>query len=180
MKDALTGLPNRRCFDKSLAMEARRAKRDGTTLALLMIDIDYFKRFNDSFGHVAGDACLQTVGRVLEACVRRPSDLVARYGGEEIGVIMPDTDSEGAAVVAQLIIDRLEQENIPHNASPFGRLSVSIGIATATGSQLEILQGLIESADQALYNAKIRGRNRFLRWDNDHSELEMDHKSSTF
>lgn len=163
MKDALTGLANRRCFDESLAMEARRAQRDGTTLALLMIDIDYFKLFNDSFGHVAGDACLQKVGRILEGCVRRPSDLVARYGGEEMSVIMPATDSEGAAVVAQLILERLQQENISHPSSPFGRLSVSIGIATATGSQLESLQGLIEVADQALYNAKTLGRDRFVQ-----------------
>ncbi|QLG92692.1 GGDEF domain-containing protein [Pseudomonas yamanorum] len=163
MKDALTGLANRRCFDERLAMEVRRAKREGKPLALLMIDIDYFKLFNDSLGHVAGDACLQAVGRVLEDCVRRPSDLVARYGGEEIGIIMPDTDSDGAAVVAQLILDRLKQENIPHNSSPFGRLSVSIGIATAVGSGLGNLQGLIEMADQALYNAKALGRNRFVR-----------------
>jgi diguanylate cyclase (GGDEF)-like protein len=128
-----------------------------------MIDIDYFKRYNDTFGHVAGDACLQTVGRALEACVRRPSDLVARYGGEEMGVIMPGTNSDGAAVVAQLILDRLQQENIPHTASPLGRLSVSIGIATATGSQLDHLQGLIEVADQALYNAKALGRNQFVK-----------------
>ncbi|MFM9384478.1 diguanylate cyclase [Pseudomonas sp. UV AK001] len=165
MKDALTGLANRRCFDKSLAMEARRAQRDGTTLALLMIDIDYFKLFNDSFGHVAGDACLQTVGRILQECVRRPSDLVARYGGEEIGVIMPDTDSDGAAVVAQLILDRLTLENISHHCSPFGRLSVSIGIAAATGPQLDQLQKLVEVADQALYNAKALGRNQFVRRD---------------
>nr|WP_243435251.1 MULTISPECIES: sensor domain-containing diguanylate cyclase [unclassified Pseudomonas] len=163
MKDALTGLANRRCFDQSLAMEARRAQRDGTTLALLMIDIDYFKLFNDSFGHVAGDACLQTVGKLLGECVRRPSDLVARYGGEEMGVIMPDTDSDGAAVVAQLILDRLKQANIAHTASPYGRLSVSIGIATASGAQLERLQGLIEVADQALYDAKARGRDQFVK-----------------
>ncbi len=163
MKDALTGLANRRWFDESLAMEARRAQRDGTTLALLMIDIDYFKRFNDAFGHVAGDACLQRVGRILEACVRRPSDLVARYGGEEMGIIMPDTDSDGAAVVAQLILDRLQQEHIAHDTSPFGRLSVSIGMATASGSRLDNVQGLIEMADEALYSAKAQGRNRFVR-----------------
>lgn len=160
MKDALTGLANRRCFDETLAIEARRAHRDGVSLALLMIDIDYFKLYNDSLGHVAGDACLQTVGKVLEECIRRPSDLVARYGGEEMVVVMPNTDSDGAAVVAQRILDRLSQENIPHPTSPLGRVSVSIGIATAAGSQLDQLQGLIEAADQALYNAKSAGRNR--------------------
>ncbi|OMQ40788.1 sensor domain-containing diguanylate cyclase [Pseudomonas putida] len=163
MKDALTGLANRRCFDESLAMEARRAQREGTSLALLMIDIDYFKRFNDSLGHVAGDACLQTVSRIFEACVRRPSDLVARFGGEEIGIILPDTDGDGAAVVAQRILDRLQQENITHHSSPFGRLTVSIGIAAATGSQLDPLQALVKLADQALYNAKALGRNQFVR-----------------
>ncbi|MBU5237326.1 diguanylate cyclase domain-containing protein, partial [Vibrio cholerae] len=83
-KDALTGLANRRSFDETLAVEARRAQREGTSLALLMIDIDHFKRFNDAFGHVAGDACLQAVSTLWETCVRRPSDLVARYGGEEM------------------------------------------------------------------------------------------------
>nr|WP_233099574.1 diguanylate cyclase [Pseudomonas psychrophila] len=163
MKDALTGLANRRCFDVTLAIEARRAQREGTPLALLMIDLDYFKLYNDSLGHVAGDACLQTVGRILEECVRRPSDLVARYGGEEISVIMPNTDIEGAAVVAQLILDRLKQENIPHNASPLGRVSVSIGISSATGAQLDNVQGLIEAADQALYSAKALGRNQCVK-----------------
>lgn len=163
MKDALTGLANRRCFDVTLAIEARRAQREGTPLALLMIDLDYFKLYNDSLGHVAGDACLQTVGRILEECVRRPSDLVARYGGEELSVIMPNTDIEGAAVVAQLILDRLKQANIPHNASPLGRVSVSIGISSAAGAQLDHLQGLIEAADQALYSAKALGRNQYVK-----------------
>lgn len=163
MKDALTGLANRRCFDQTLEMEARRAKRDGTSLALLMIDLDYFKLFNDSRGHVAGDECLRQVGRVLEACVRRPSDLVARYGGEEMAVIMPDTDSDGAAVVAQLILERLAHEPIAHPTSPFGRVSVSIGIAMARGAQLDAVQGLIEAADQALYLAKEAGRNRLAK-----------------
>jgi diguanylate cyclase (GGDEF)-like protein len=160
MRDALTGLANRRCFDETLAIEARRAKRDGVSLALLMIDIDYFKLFNDSFGHVAGDTCLQEVGKVLEDCVRRPSDLVARYGGEEMSIIMPNTDSEGAAVVAQLILDRIKLKNIPHKASPMGHISVSIGIATASGSDLERIQLLIKAADQALYRAKEAGRSQ--------------------
>lgn len=169
MKDALTGLANRRCFDETLATEARRAQRDGSSLALLMIDIDYFKRFNDALGHVAGDACLQAVGHVLDACVRRPSDLVARYGGEEFAVIMPDTDIEGAAVVAQLILQRLQQENIAHPTSPVTRVSLSIGIAAARGSHLDPVQGLIECADQALYQAKTAGRNRFMTSGAQHS-----------
>ena len=162
MKDALTGLANRRCFDQTLATEARRAQRDGSSLALLMIDIDYFKRFNDALGHVAGDACLQAVARVLDECVRRPSDLVARYGGEEFAVIMPATDIDGAAVVAQLIIERLQQADIAHPSSPVARVSLSIGIAAAPASRLDPAHGLIESADQALYQAKTAGRNRFM------------------
>ena len=162
MKDALTGLANRRCFDQTLATEARRAQRDGSSLALLMIDIDYFKLFNDALGHVAGDACLQAVARVLDECVRRPSDLVARYGGEEFAVIMPATDMNGAAVVAQLIIERLQHANIAHPTSPVARVSLSIGIAAARGSHLDPVHGLIESADQALYQAKLAGRNRFM------------------
>ncbi|WP_236181847.1 MULTISPECIES: sensor domain-containing diguanylate cyclase [Pseudomonas] len=163
MKDALTDLANRRCFDQTLEMEARRAKRDGTSLALLMIDLDYFKLFNDSQGHVAGDECLRQVGRILETCVRRPSDLVARYGGEEMAVIMPGTDSDGAGVVARLILERLAHEPIAHPTSPFGRVSVSIGIAAATGSRLDTVQGLIAAADQALYQAKAAGRNQLAK-----------------
>ena len=160
MKDALTGLANRRCFDEALTIEARRAQREGSTLGLLMIDIDYFKGFNDSLGHVAGDACLQAVGRLIEASVRRPSDLVARYGGEEMAVIMPNTGADGARVVAQVILDRLRQENMAHASSPFGQVTVSIGIATAQGPQLARPQALIEAADLALYDAKSTGRNR--------------------
>lgn len=162
MYDALTGLANRRCFDETLAMEAQRAQREGTSLALLMIDIDYFKLFNDTYGHLAGDACLQDVGRVFEQCIRRPSDLLARYGGEEMVVILPNTDSDGAAVVAQHLLDCLSQQNIIHATSPLGRVSASVGVASAMGSELERWQALIEAADQALYNAKAAGRNRLV------------------
>lgn len=161
MKDALTGLANRRCFDETLAIEARRARRDNVSLALLMIDLDYFKRFNDSLGHIAGDACLRTVSKILEECVRRPQDLVARYGGEELGIIMPHTDRAGATYVAKAIIHRLLEENIPHIASPFGRVTVSMGIAVAESEDLNNVQHLVEIADAALYGAKAAGRNQF-------------------
>jgi diguanylate cyclase (GGDEF)-like protein len=143
-----------------------------------MIDIDYFKRFNDALGHVAGDACLQTVGSVLDACVRRPSDLVARYGGEEFAVIMPDTDIDGAEVVAQLIIERLQYANIAHPDSPVARVSLSIGIVAARGPQLDPVSALIECADQALYQAKTAGRNRFMRFAAQPS-IEVDGQQAT-
>ncbi|MDU9402721.1 sensor domain-containing diguanylate cyclase [Pseudomonas sp. zfem004] len=160
MNDALTGLANRRCFDETLALEVQRAQRQGTSLALLMIDIDYFKLYNDTYGHVAGDACLREVSHVLQACVRRAGDLVARYGGEEIGVILANTEREGAAAVARHVLERLSQRNIVHRTSPFGQVTVSIGIASVPGAQLQSGQALIDAADQALYGAKGAGRNQ--------------------
>ncbi|WP_259754956.1 sensor domain-containing diguanylate cyclase [Pseudomonas sp. GCEP-101] len=160
LNDPLTGLANRRCFNETLDVEVRRAQREKTSLALLMIDIDHFKLFNDTYGHPAGDACLQEVGALLAACVRRPTDLVARYGGEEIAVVLPLTDSAGAAVVAQMMLDRLKEKAIDHRASPFGRVTVSIGIACAAGAELDGWQVLLDHADGALYAAKRLGRNR--------------------
>lgn len=160
LNDPLTGLANRRCFNETLDVEVRRAQREKTSLALLMIDIDHFKLFNDTYGHPAGDACLQEVGALLAACVRRPTDLVARYGGEEIAVVLPLTDSAGATVVAQMMLDRLEERAIDHRASPFGRVTVSIGIACAAGAELDGWQALLDRADGALYAAKRLGRNR--------------------
>ncbi|MGE8323723.1 MAG: diguanylate cyclase [Pseudomonas sp.] len=160
MHDALTGLANRRCFDETLAQEIRRAHRNTTSLALLMIDIDHFKSFNDTYGHPAGDACLQQMAALLSACIRRPHDLLARYGGEELAVILPDTDNDGAAVVARLMLKRLALESIPHKGSPFGHMTVSIGIACADGTDLDSSASLLERADQALYIAKQTGRNR--------------------
>ena len=160
MHDALTGLANRRCFDETLVQEAGRARRSGTSLALLMIDIDHFKQYNDTYGHPAGDACLQQVARVLSTCIRRPPDLVARYGGEEMAVILPDTHSAGAAVVAGLILERLAQAPIAHASSPFAQVTVSIGVACTTPGASDSWQSLLERADQALYAAKAAGRNR--------------------
>ncbi|WP_085622448.1 MULTISPECIES: diguanylate cyclase domain-containing protein [unclassified Pseudomonas] len=160
MHDALTGLANRRCFDEALTQEFRTAHRDGTTLALLMIDIDHFKRYNDTYGHPAGDACLQQMAHLLSSCIRRPRDLLARYGGEEIAVILPDTDNDGATVVARLMLERLALQSIPHKGSPFGHVTASIGIACSDGTVLDNPTSLIERADQALYIAKQAGRNR--------------------
>ncbi|WP_284354803.1 sensor domain-containing diguanylate cyclase [Pseudomonas putida] len=159
MHDALTGLANRRFFDKALSQEIRSANRHGTTLALLMIDIDHFKRFNDTYGHPAGDACLQQMAALLSSCIRRPHDLLARYGGEEMAVILPDTHYDGAVVVASLMLERLASELIPHKASPFGHVTVSIGIACSDGTALDNSSSLLERADQSLYIAKQAGRN---------------------
>lgn len=160
MKDSLTGLANRRSFDHVLANEFRRAKRHGSPLGLLMIDIDYFKLYNDSYGHLEGDSCLKEVCALIELSVQRPGDMVARYGGEEISVIMPNTDIKGAKAVAQIILNNLRVRNIPHGSSPIGRVSVSIGVASSIGSELVELKDFIESADKALYKAKSAGRDQ--------------------
>ncbi|PSS58454.1 sensor domain-containing diguanylate cyclase [Pseudomonas sp. BBP2017] len=159
MNDALTGLANRRCFDETLAVEVHRAQRNNTPLALLMIDIDHFKLFNDTYGHPGGDTCLLEVAKLLSASLRRTTDLLARYGGEELAAILPNTDVEGAKVVAQSMLDRLNRQNILHESSPFGHITVSIGITVGSATTLDRLQSLLDSADKALYSAKQSGRN---------------------
>ncbi len=160
-RDELTGLANRRSFDEALTVEARRAAREGTALSLLLFDLDYFKRFNDTYGHVAGDRCLKAVSEALQHRVRRPGDLVARYGGEELAIILPNTDLQGARNVADLLVERIHALNIPHRASPHGRVTSSVGAATLQGAQAQGWElQLIEAADRALYRAKESGRNR--------------------
>ncbi|MHB9796460.1 sensor domain-containing diguanylate cyclase [Pseudomonas sp. MT3] len=159
-RDPLTALRNRRSFDDHLAAELRRAHRERTPLGLLLIDIDYFKRFNDTYGHPAGDDCLRCIGRLLADNVRRPGDLTARYGGEELAVILPNTDGDGARAVAEQILQHLWQSNLPHVGSPFGRVTASIGIATLPPGSDASAAALIGAADQALYRAKAAGRNR--------------------
>ncbi|MFV3307831.1 diguanylate cyclase [Pseudomonas sp. NY15181] len=159
-RDPLTGLQNRRSFDDHLAAELRRAHREQAPLSLLLIDVDYFKRFNDTYGHPAGDDCLRSIGQLLTDRVRRPGDLTARYGGEELAVILPSTDSAGAQAVAEQILQRLWQSNLTHVGSPFGRVTASIGIATLPAGSGASATALIGAADQALYRAKADGRNR--------------------
>ena len=159
--DGLTGVMNRRAFDEIFAKEAARSARDGQPLSLLMIDIDWFKAYNDTYGHPMGDQCLRQVSACLADCVNRPADIVARYGGEEFVVLLPGTDAGGAQLVAEHFSKRLQDLDIRHTASHFGRVTASIGIATSIGRALRTdVDRLLTVADIALYEAKSAGRNR--------------------
>lgn len=160
--DPLTHLPNRRMFDTKLDEEWKRANRDGSTLAVLMIDIDYFKRFNDNYGHGAGDACLHKVAQVLNDQCARVGDFVARYGGEEFIVILPNTDTDGAMTVGERLRKRVEDEQIVHAYSGVGPyVSISVGCASICPSSVHATSlDLITAADERLYQAKELGRNR--------------------
>lgn len=161
--DALTGLANRRAFDETLAREWARAVRADTELSLILLDVDHFKAFNDRYGHPAGDACLRDVARAVQDVVRRPGDLAARYGGEEIAVILPRTPAAGAAKVAEDLRLAVEGLAIPHADSAFEVLTSSLGVATAAGPvglTIAMPDGLLIGADGALYRSKHNGRNR--------------------
>ena len=157
--DGLTGLANRRAFDARLDEECRRAQRTGGLVSLLMIDIDHFKIFNDTFGHQGGDDCLKQMARVIGGELLRRGDVAARYGGEEFAVIMPATPSHGAAVVAERLRDAVEALAINHPSSPSGLVTLSVGTATASAADA-YPAALVASADAALYAAKRDGRNR--------------------
>jgi diguanylate cyclase (GGDEF)-like protein len=158
--DGLTGLGNRRAFDRKLAQEWARAARDNESVALLLLDIDYFKRFNDTYGHQAGDACLQRVAAAIQGGLHRPSDFAARYGGEEMAVILPQTDLVGARHVADAIRAAIEAQDTEHRASDAGVVTASIGVAAAMPAARHSISELVAQADTALYAAKERGRNR--------------------
>jgi diguanylate cyclase (GGDEF)-like protein len=159
--DTLTGLANRRRFDESLRQEWRRAARDGVPLSLLFCDIDFFKGYNDSYGHLAGDECLVRVAEVLRSTFNRPGDLAARYGGEEFVLILADTNEEGAVRLAEKLRTKIESLAIPHRGSPIGsRLTISLGVATVVPTPRGGAEELIARADAALYAAKQEGRNR--------------------
>ena len=159
--DALTNIPNRRSFDLVLAREWRRAQREEMPLGLLMLDVDFFKAFNDRYGHPAGDNCLARVAEAIEVAVRRPGDTAARYGGEEFAVILPHTDVVGAAEVAERIRRAVIGMNIRHAGSPQGIVTASIGIALMIVSHKVVtIEELLCCADTALYAAKRAGRNQ--------------------
>jgi diguanylate cyclase (GGDEF)-like protein len=160
-QDGLTQLANRRTLDEALALEWRRARREHWPLALLMVDVDQFKLYNDRLGHPAGDACLRSVARLMSEAAGRAGDLAARYGGEEFALLLPATDLHGARVIGESLRTALLHCRIPHPANPSGLLTVSIGVAAhvPTGDD-DPPESLVAAADQALYRAKGSGRDR--------------------
>ncbi|MBC7861314.1 MAG: diguanylate cyclase [Burkholderiaceae bacterium] len=159
--DGLTGIANRRRFDQSMQIEWQRGLREQTPLSLLLCDVDFFKLYNDNFGHQGGDLCLKKVASVLTSNLKRPADLAARYGGEEFAVILPHTAAAGAMKVARACCQHLENLNLEHPAAaPKGVVTMSIGMASLVPSADIGVEKLIALADRALYAAKRGGRNR--------------------
>lgn len=167
--DALTELTNRRGFERILNTEIRRCRRQGKPISLALVDIDHFKLFNDRYGHLKGDTTLKDVGEAMLGAIRRPGDCAARYGGEEFVVILPDTDLNGAEHVCRNIQEAVSRIAITNDTSPFGRLTVSIGIAgvamiSRDRDWTEVREHLLRSADAALYHVKASGRNGVKVW----------------
>jgi two-component system chemotaxis family response regulator WspR len=163
-QDGLTGIYNRRHFDTYLEHEWSRALRENAEISLILCDIDYFKPYNDHYGHQAGDECLRRVAQVFHDVLQRPGDLAARYGGEEFVVVLPKTDGEGAAVIADALRSRVDRLMLRHEHSKTtDHVTISLGLATVRPNPRIHLTDLIELADKALYQAKQSGRNRYVR-----------------
>jgi diguanylate cyclase (GGDEF)-like protein len=162
--DGLTGIANRRCFDRILEKEWARHQRTRSWLSLLVIDADFFKNYNDAYGHLAGDDCLRSIASVIQSCLHRPSDLVARIGGEEFAVILPDTKEQGACLIADEIRLRLRALKILHPRSGVSEyMTISVGVATAAPTVAESYLEFLDAADGALYRAKAKGRDRIVQ-----------------
>ena len=158
--DGLTGVANRRLMDETLNREWMRALRDGTSLSLLLIDVDHFKLYNDLYGHLAGDSCLQTIATAIQSGLRRPPDLLARYGGEEFVIILPNTPAMGAEMMSHKVLTAVASCAIPHTGSPYGTVTVSLGCATVIATMDATVKDLLKAADDAMYRAKTSGRNQ--------------------
>ncbi len=161
--DGLTGIANRRRMDDFLQKECLRSVRDGTPLSFLLIDIDFFKPYNDHYGHLAGDECLQKVARGMADTVLRASDLIARYGGEEFAAVLPNTDQDGAERIAKDLIEKIRSLAIPHEYSAAEDIvTISMGVISRIACENMAPADLINQADAALYEAKESGRNRYI------------------
>lgn len=160
--DGLMQIANRLCFDDRLAQACASAFRHERPLGLLMIDVDHFKRYNDTYGHLAGDTCLQAVARAVALALPRATDLVARYGGEELAVILPDTDQEGTRTVARRVVESVAALALPHGSSGVApHVTVSVGAVARVPDGKNAAPRLLAEADAALYGAKSAGRNRW-------------------
>jgi diguanylate cyclase (GGDEF)-like protein/PAS domain S-box-containing protein len=159
-KDGLTGVANRRMFDSILEVEWANARRTNQPLSMILLDIDYFKQYNDHYGHVQGDQCLKRMGQVLSSAATRSRDFVARFGGEEFVLVLPETDEESAAKIAERCRNLLFKEQIPHEKSLVSQiLSVSLGVGTIVPAHTDESIAFIEEVDKRLYRAKQNGRN---------------------
>jgi diguanylate cyclase (GGDEF)-like protein len=161
LMDGLTGVANRRKFNEDILADWRLCFREQKPLSLILVDVDYFKRYNDHYGHPAGDGCLKSIAQALSEAVRRPYDLVARYGGEEFACVLPNTALSGAVEIAERMRERVRTLGIEHSASDVDRVvTISLGVATLTPTRDLEFQALIEAADKQLYEAKNAGRAR--------------------
>jgi diguanylate cyclase (GGDEF)-like protein len=161
VEDALTGLPNRRRFNEVMEEEIRRARRSGESFSLLMCDVDFFKRYNDHYGHQGGDDCLRAVGEVMRDVFKRAGELPARYGGEEFAVILPGVSEEHALKAAEKLLQALAERALPHEKSDAApHVSLSIGLASAIVEGDRTMEWFVAKADEALYQSKKDGRNR--------------------
>ena len=159
--DGLTGVANRRYLNEFVEREWARSIRENTMISVIMVDLDFFKAYNDNYGHLAGDECLKQVARQMKSNIKRPADLVARYGGEEFAIILPNTDVEGAEVIAEACRKSVEDLAIVHGASAVSSfVTVSLGVAGSREAQCRAARDLFAGADSALYKAKQLGRNR--------------------
>ncbi len=163
LTDGLTGIANYRKFDEYLQQVWKRMIREQSPVSIIICDVDYFKQFNDTYGHHAGDFCLQEIARAIESTLQRPDDLAARYGGEEFIVLLPGTDDAGAVQVAEKIQNAIAELDIPHAGSPAAPcITFSVGLATAVPELGSVPKTLLKAADRALYRAKNGGRNRIV------------------
>jgi diguanylate cyclase (GGDEF)-like protein len=161
--DGLTRVANRRRFEEFLSQEWRRLMREQSPIALIMVDIDHFKAYNDIYGHQAGDDCLRRVAGILRSAVQRPADIVARYGGEEFAIVLPNTDIGGAETVAEKIRMLIHRAKLPHQGSAVSEfITLSLGVTVMLPHPLKAPDDLIKIADQALYEAKKSGRDRIV------------------
>ena len=161
--DSLTGINNRRLLDESLEREWKRAIREGNSISYLLIDVDFFKSFNDHYGHPAGDSCLKEIAHGMAQCLRRPADLVARYGGDEFACLLPNTDLQGAFFVANRLISKIDEMHIPQAFSPIDdHVTISVGGASQSPQLNDQFISMVQNADKRLYEAKQTGRNKIV------------------